>query len=77
MRSNILYMVVPCYNEEEVLPETADRLKKKLRELIDKNQISEKSRGAICSTIILRLGVTRDSSPYSITHSAPRKMMTA
>ena len=44
MRSNILYMVVPCYNEEEVLPETADRLKKKLRELIDKNQISEKSR---------------------------------
>jgi len=26
----ILYIVVPCYNEEEVLPETSRRLKEKL-----------------------------------------------
>ena len=27
MRPNKLYMVIPCYNEEEVLPETARRLR--------------------------------------------------
>ena len=30
MRPNKLYMVIPCYNEEEVLPETARRLREKL-----------------------------------------------
>ena len=30
-----LYIVVPCYNEESVLPETASRLKDKLLRLID------------------------------------------
>jgi len=39
-----LYIVVPCYNEEEVLPETAKRLKQKLNFLIEANKISEKSR---------------------------------
>ena len=29
MRPNKLYMVIPCYNEEEVLPETARRLREK------------------------------------------------
>ena len=28
--SKTLYMVVPCYNEQEVLPETAKRLLEKL-----------------------------------------------
>lgn len=41
---DILYIVVPCYNEEEVLPETAHRLKLKLRQLIGDGKISEKSR---------------------------------
>ena len=30
----ILYMVVPCYNEEEVLHETAKQLKAKYESLI-------------------------------------------
>ncbi len=40
----ILYVVVPCYKEEEVLPETAKRLKEKLHCLIAEKKISEKSR---------------------------------
>jgi len=36
-------IVVPCYNEEEVLPETAKRLSGKLQQLINKQSISEKS----------------------------------
>lgn len=41
---DILYMVVPCYNEEEVLPETSKRLEEKLNGLISAGKISEKSR---------------------------------
>lgn len=37
-------MVVPCYNEEQVLPETAKRLAEKYRTLISNGLISEKSR---------------------------------
>lgn len=40
----ILYMVVPCYNEEEVLHETAKRLTEKYKSLIQRNLISDKSR---------------------------------
>lgn len=40
----ILYMVVPCYNEEEVLNETAGRLKEKYQSLIERNMISPESR---------------------------------
>lgn len=39
-----LYVVIPCYNEEEVLPETAYRLEEKIRTLIEKKQISQDSR---------------------------------
>ncbi len=42
--SDILYIVVPCYNEEEVLPETAKRLGQKLKTLITDGTVSEKSR---------------------------------
>ena len=41
---NILYMVIPCYNEEEVLHETAKRLQEKLSALIESKKISEDSR---------------------------------
>ena len=41
---NRLYVVIPCYNEEEVLPETAKRLKDKLVSLIAANKISDDSR---------------------------------
>lgn len=40
----ILYVVVPCYNEEAVLPETARRLSEKLFELAGRGEISDKSR---------------------------------
>ncbi len=41
---DILYIVVPCYNEEEVLPETSRRLREKLEGLMAAGMISEKSR---------------------------------
>ena len=40
----ILYVVVPCYNEEEVLNETTRQLKEKLNSLIKDKVISAKSR---------------------------------
>ena len=39
-----LYVVVPCYKEEEVLPETAKRLKAKLAALMEASKISGNSR---------------------------------
>jgi len=42
--ADILYIVVPCYNEEAVLPETSKRLKEKLTGLITSGELSEKSR---------------------------------
>ena len=42
--SDILYVVIPCYNEQEVLPETARRLKEKMTALIGSGKVSEKSR---------------------------------
>lgn len=41
---NRLYIVVPCYNEEEVLRETAMRLKEKLLKLISEGKTAEDSR---------------------------------
>ena len=40
----ILYMVVPCYNEHEVLGQTAEQLKNKFTSLISENLISSESR---------------------------------
>lgn len=40
----ILYMIIPCYNEEEVLPVTSTIFGDKLRELIQKNKVAEQSR---------------------------------
>ena len=42
--ADILYIVVPCYNEEEVLPETSRRLREKLEALMAAGKISEQSR---------------------------------
>ena len=44
MNCDILYLVVPCYNEEEVLPETARRLEAKLGGMIEAGTVSPKSR---------------------------------
>ena len=42
--NNTLYIVVPCYNEEEVLPETSRRLRAKLEQLMQAEKISPASR---------------------------------
>ena len=39
-----LYLVIPCYNEEEVLPETSKQLLAKMQSLMAAEKISEKSR---------------------------------
>lgn len=39
-----LYIVVPCYNEEAVLPETSKRLREKLQDLTAQGKISTRSR---------------------------------
>lgn len=44
MNKPILYMVIPCYNEEKVLPITAPLFLEKLNFLIGENKISQKSR---------------------------------
>ena len=44
MKKEILYIVIPCYNEEEVLQETTKELKAKLEKLIKDKVISEKSK---------------------------------
>lgn len=41
---NKLYMVIPCYNEQEVLPETSKRLKEKLSTLVKAGKIDSESR---------------------------------
>lgn len=43
-KDKILYVVVPCYNEEEVLEETTKRLKEKLSALIKDKIISKESK---------------------------------
>ena len=43
-KKNKLYIVVPCYNEEQVLGETSKRLKIKCENLIQKGQISKDSK---------------------------------
>lgn len=44
MKKCKLFIVIPCYNEEEVLNETTKRLEEKLECLIKKDVISEESR---------------------------------
>lgn len=39
-----LYLVIPCYNEEEVINETAKRLKDKITSLIESSKISKDSK---------------------------------
>lgn len=43
-KKGILYIVVPCYNEQEALETSAKRLCDKLRLLVDSDIISDKSR---------------------------------
>ena len=40
----VLYLVIPCYNEEQVLPLTSGKFKAKIDELVDAGKIDDKSR---------------------------------
>ena len=40
----VLWIIIPCYNEEEVLPVTAPRFLEKLKELIRSGRVSSRSR---------------------------------
>lgn len=40
----ILYIIIPCFNEQEVLPITAPEFLQKLMQLIEEDKISKKSR---------------------------------
>ena len=42
--ADTLFLVIPCYNEEEVIHETAKRLLEKMQSMINKNSISDNSR---------------------------------
>ncbi|MDR2357685.1 MAG: glycosyltransferase family 2 protein [Oscillospiraceae bacterium] len=44
MAGKTLYIVVPCYNEEEALPRTSEVMANKLRELVRGGKVSEDSR---------------------------------
>lgn len=40
----ILYMVIPCYNEQEVLMDSAEKLKNKIHDLMGRRKISRRSK---------------------------------
>lgn len=40
----ILYIIIPCYNEEKVLPITSGMFLQKLQSLVNQEIISDKSR---------------------------------
>jgi hypothetical protein len=46
-----LFLVIPCYNEEDILPGTARELDKKVRDLIN-NKVFRKTAGFFSSTTV-------------------------
>jgi len=44
MKNNILYIIIPCYNEEEALPQTSEVMLQRIRELIAAEKVSKQSR---------------------------------
>ena len=44
MKTPVLYMVIPCYNEQEVLPQTSGMFLEELKDLVKKGKISDESR---------------------------------
>lgn len=44
MKGDVLYLVVPCYNEDEIIRYSSQIMLNKLKELIAKNKISKNSR---------------------------------
>lgn len=70
MNIPILWIVIPCYNEEKVLPITAPMFLEKLNSLIDKNIINKKSKilfindGSKDNTWKLISDLSNDDSKY-------------
>ncbi|MDR3084739.1 MAG: glycosyltransferase family 2 protein [Christensenellaceae bacterium] len=66
-----LYLVIPCYNEQEVLPETSKRLREKMLSLLDQGRISKKSRicfvndGSKDQTWPMILALTKEDSLFA------------
>ena len=75
--SKTLYMVVPCYNEQEVLPETSKRLLEKMQSLVLKNKIADNRRSLglglyLCKAIVEAHGGTirvEDNQPQGAVFS--------
>ena len=44
MKTPVLYIVIPCYNEQEVLPVTSGMFLKKINSLIEKGRVAPESR---------------------------------
>ena len=71
-RGNILYLVVPCYNEEEIIEKTIIRLKDKMNRLIMDNKISYKSKvmfvndGSRDNTLNILHKAARDDNMISV-----------
>jgi len=69
-KKTILWIVVPCYNEEEVLPETAPMFLSKLQELVEKELIDDSSRilfvndGSVDSTWEVICNLSRQDRHY-------------
>ncbi|ODR41490.1 glycosyltransferase family 2 protein [Eisenbergiella tayi] len=70
-RGNTLYLVVPCYNEEDILYHTAQVMQDKLDRLIEENKISIKSKvmfvndGSSDSTWKIIEGLCKQNSFFS------------
>ncbi len=68
----ILALVVPCYNEEEVIEKSASVLSDKLRRLIDAKAVSEKSRvvfvddGSVDKTFQMLTDISRSNKMCSV-----------
>ena len=44
MKAPVLYIVIPCYNEQEVLPVTSGMFLEKINSLIEKGRVAPESR---------------------------------
>ena len=55
-----LYIVIPCYNEQEVLPETSKRLKEVMYGLIEKGKISKDSK------VLIDISIQVDISGFNV-----------
>ena len=44
----VLYLVIPCYNEEAVLPETTKRLTEKMHTMIRAEQVDPEKPHSLC-----------------------------